>query len=93
MRCSSKVNQDTHTNILRLEGVNDAKAANFYMGKRVAYIFKAKTLKNGSKFRVIWGRITRSHGTTGAVRAKFASHLPGKALGGPVRVMLYPSHI
>ncbi|RYG53046.1 hypothetical protein EON66_09095 [archaeon] len=91
--CSSKVNQDSHTNILKLQGVNDSDATNFYLGKRVAYIFKAKTEKNGSKFRVIWGRITRSHGTSGAVRAKFARNLPPKALGGNVRVMLYPSHI
>lgn len=89
----SKINQDSHTNILRLQGVNDKKASLFYMGKRVAYIFKAKTEKNGSKFRVIWGRISRPHGTTGAVRAKFAVNLPPKALGAPVRVMLYPSHI
>lgn len=91
--CSSKVNQDNHTNILKLQGVNDSDATNFYLGKRVAYIFKAKTEKNGSKYRVIWGRITRSHGTSGAVRAKFARNLPPKALGGNVRVMLYPSHI
>lgn len=91
--CRSKINQDSHTSILKLQGVNDLKATEFYAGKRVAYIYKAKTLKNGSKFRVIWGKITRPHGSTGSVRAKFQSNLPGKALGGPVRVFLYPSQI
>jgi large subunit ribosomal protein L35Ae len=89
----SKRNQVSHTNILVLEGVHDKKAADFYLGKRVAYIYKAKTERNGSKFRVIWGRITRAHGTNGSVRAKFRVNLPPKALGAAVRVMLYPSHI
>jgi large subunit ribosomal protein L35Ae len=61
--------------------------------QRVAYIYKAKSLKNGTKYRAIWGRITRPHGTAGSVRAQFAKNLPPKALGGPVRVMLYPSTI
>lgn len=61
--------------------------------QRVAYIYKAKSLKNGTKFRCIWGRVTRPHGTAGSVRAQFAKNLPPKALGGPVRVMLYPSTI
>lgn len=89
----SKVNQDNHTSVLILQGVQDQKAARFYAGKRVCYIFKAKTEKNGSKFRAIWGRVTRPHGTNGAVRAKFNVNLPAKSLGGPIRVMLYPSNI
>ena len=87
------MNQDSHTSILVLQGVNDKKASLFYMGKRVAYIFKAKTEKNGTRLRVIWGRISRPHGTNGAVRAKFAHNLPSSSLGGAVRVMLYPSTI
>ena len=77
--------------ILKLEGVNDSDAARFYFGKRVCYIYKAEVKKGGSKFRTIWGRIARAHGKSGAVLARFSPHLPARAMGATVRVMLYPN--
>lgn len=64
-----------HTSLLKIEGVQDTKAAEFYFGKRVAYIYKAQKAVAGSKFRVVWGKITRSHGSNGVVRAKFTNNL------------------
>jgi large subunit ribosomal protein L35Ae len=61
--------------LLQIEGVQEKSAADFYLGKRVAYIYKAKAAKAGSKFRVVWGKITRRHGSNGVVRAKFATNL------------------
>ena len=60
---------------------------------RVAYIYKAKREINGSKFRVIWGKVCRSHGNNGVVRAKFRKNLPPSSIAGPCRIMLYPSRI
>jgi large subunit ribosomal protein L35Ae len=64
-----------HTSLLQVDGVNDSKAGSFYHGKKVAYIYKAKTAVSGSKFRVVWGKVIRSHGTNGVLRAKFSTNL------------------
>lgn len=76
-----------HTSLLQLEGVKVTKDTEFYLGKRVAYVYKASRQIDGSRIRVIWGRITRSHGTSGVVRAKFDSNLPPKCFGAQARVV------
>ena len=60
--------------LLKVKGVNEKKDAAFYFGKRVAYIYKGKSVRNNSKFRVIWGKIVKSHGNNGLVRAQFANY-------------------
>jgi large subunit ribosomal protein L35Ae len=65
----------------------------FYLGKKVAFVYRAQREVRGSKIRVIWGKITRPHGNSGVVRAQFRRNLPPKSFGASVRVMLYPSSI
>ena len=89
--------------LLKLEGVEDKKDTAFYAGKRVVYIYKlpkatgskevAAKKSNGSRFRTMWGKIGNPHGSNGLVKAKFVRNMPPKALGAPVRCMLYPSNI
>jgi large subunit ribosomal protein L35Ae len=55
--CRGKSNQYNHTSLLKMDGVNSKEEADFYLGKRVAFIYMAKTLKQGTKFRCIWGRV------------------------------------
>jgi len=63
------------------------------MGKRIAYVYRvskksvAKGNRKASKIRVIWGKVTRPHGSTGTVRASFRHNLPPKAMGASVRVV------
>merc|ERR1712241_217086 len=84
--------QYPNTSLLQLDGVKDKEAARYYLGKRVAYIYRAGK-KQGSTKRVMWGKITRTHGNTGVVRANFKHNLPPKSLGATLRVMMYPSKI
>ena len=86
----SKVQQNTNQAILRLEGVNDRNASQYYFGKRVVYIYKKKSGQKDKRFRTIWGHIGRGHGNTGAVLARFSKNLPPRAMGSTLRVMLFP---
>ncbi|OSD05251.1 hypothetical protein PYCCODRAFT_1465194 [Trametes coccinea BRFM310] len=89
----AKRNTRPNTSLLQIEGVANKEDAQFYLGKRVAYIYRAKREIQGSKVRVIWGRVTRPHGNSGVVKSKFRSNLPPHAFGASVRVMLFPSNI
>lgn len=53
LKIRSKVQQNVHQAILRLEGVNDRSGAQYYFGKRVAYIYKTKSGQKDKRFRVI----------------------------------------
>lgn len=64
----------------------DSKLIRFY-SQRVAYVYKAKREINGSKVRVMWGRISRSHGNSGVVKTKFRNNLPAHSFGASCRVV------
>ncbi|KAL5973535.1 60S ribosomal protein L35a-1 [Asimina triloba] len=83
----SKSNQYPNTSLIQIEGVNTKEEVAWYCGKRMAYIYKAKVKKNGSLYRCIWGKVTRPHGNSGIVRAKFKSNLPPKSMVVATRVL------
>lgn len=82
-------NQDNSVMLIKIRDVDSREDAEFYLGKRVAFITKGA---DGS-FRVNWGKVCRHHGANGVVKCRFRRNLPPQAIGGRVRVMLYPSRI
>lgn len=85
----SKSNQYPNTSLIQIEGVNTKEEVSWYLGKRMAYIYKAKVKKDGSHYRCIWGKVTRPHGNSGVVRAKFKSNLPPKSMVQSYSLPLY----
>merc|ERR1711959_508884 len=88
-------NQKSHTSLIKIQGVEDSNGVKFYEGKKIMYMYRTKTMQgeNGSRFRVMWGKVCGAHGTSGVVRCKFRKNLPPSAIGAPVRVMLFPSRV
>merc|ERR1711966_226608 len=89
----STTSQHPNTSLIQIDGVTDKEHVEFYLGKKIAYVYKAKTQKKGTFYRCVWGKVTRAHGSGGMVRAQFTKNLPARTMGGKVRVMLYPSRI
>ncbi len=65
--------------ILRIEGVLDHRLASRYIGSKVIY-----RDRYGNTYI---GRIVKTHGGKGLVRAVFRPNLPGQAIGGSVEVL------
>jgi len=92
-------NHTPSSSLIKIEGVETKAETEFYLGKRVAFIYrgeksrKNKITKRETKLRVIWGKVRRAHGSSGKVRCAFRSNLPAKSFGKTVRIMMYPSRV
>ncbi|KAF8380731.1 hypothetical protein HHK36_028221 [Tetracentron sinense] len=85
----SKSNQYPNTSLIQIEGMNTKEEVTWYHGKCMACIYKVKVKKKGSHYQCIWGKVTRPHGNSGVVRAKFKSNLPPKSMGSKVSVFVF----
>jgi large subunit ribosomal protein L35Ae len=83
-------NQYNHISLIKIRGCDSKEDAEFYLGKKVAFVTKSSS---ASGYQVNWGKVCRHHGSNGIVRCRFHRDLPPQSIGGRVRVMLYPSRI
>lgn len=93
-----KTTQHEGQAIVKVDGLKSRKDTSFYVGKRICYVYSGKAKKTTkpieegakplSKTRCIWGKVIASHGNSGALRAKFKTNLPPKAIGGKLRVVI-----
>ncbi|KAK3215991.1 hypothetical protein GRF29_8g1745705 [Pseudopithomyces chartarum] len=60
-----KRNTNPNVSLLSLEGVDSTEAAEFYLGKRVAFVYRAQTETRGTRHRVVWGKIRKTHAREG----------------------------
>mmetsp|Transcript_20250 Transcript_20250/g.38872 ORF Transcript_20250/g.38872 Transcript_20250/m.38872 type:complete len:127 (-) Transcript_20250:90-470(-) len=89
----SKSNCYATTTLVKIEGVSTKEDVKFYIGKRIAYVYKTKKEIRNSKYRVMWGKVRRHHGNSGVVRTAWKKNIPPRAFGAQCRIMLYPSSI
>lgn len=75
----SKRRQNTRQVILKVEGVNSKEKTKEVIGKKVVW--------KSSGGKEIKGKISKSHGNSGAVRVILEKGVPGQAIGSEVEVV------
>ncbi len=68
----------TNQYVVKVDGVEDRASADGILGKRV--VWKTATGKE------IVGKVSKAHGNSGAILARFDKGLPGQAIGTEVEV-------
>lgn len=87
----ARMSQNSNQALVHIENCNDKASAKWYLGKRVAYVYKVKNMSNNTRYKCSWGKVINTHGSAGGVRCSFTKNLPPAAMGAGLRVMLYPN--
>jgi len=85
----SREQQKPNRALVEIIGCKTREDARFYLGKRVLYL--TKSANDDQPFRVVIGKVCRTHGNSGVVRVKFQRNITSNAFGKKCRVLLYPA--
>merc|ERR1719242_2571817 len=80
--------QHPNRTLVEIIGCKTRADAQFYMGKRVLYVYKTKA--QGTKTLI--GKVTRPHGNSGLVQVNFQTNVSPTSFGKRCRVLLYPAN-
>merc|ERR1719204_621107 len=80
--------------LVRIADVMTKEDTQYYLGKRVLYLYKSDgsssaKKKEAKEVRVLTGKIIRSHGNGGTVRVKFKKNISPNAFGRKCRILMY----
>ncbi|KAF7351129.1 hypothetical protein MSAN_01675400 [Mycena sanguinolenta] len=89
----AKRNSRPNTSLIQIEGVATKEDAQFYLGKRIAYVYRAKREIQGSKLTDSQQPGNPPTRLLRRRKIKIPLKPPPRAFGASVRVMLYPSNI
>merc|ERR1712154_297855 len=81
----SRVQQRRNYVLIKVDDCETKEQAKGLCGKKVVYVYRTKS----NERRMMKGKVNRTHGNSGVIRAKFVRNMPASSFGERCKVLLY----